>query len=69
MADLERSKHQRQYSRRTFLGRASLGLAAAVAFGAISGKLFLAPFLKKRFSPNFPKDSIFTPRNEPPTRI
>ncbi len=68
MGDQENIKDQRRYSRRTFLGKASLGLAGLVALGVTSGRAILSPFVGRRQPPSFPKDSIFAPRENPPTR-
>ena len=52
------------YSRRQFLKGISLGAAAAVAVGAVSGRLVASALGRKRTPPQFPEDSIFRPADD-----
>ena len=56
------------YSRRRFLGKASLGLVAGLAFVAGAGRWL--GFWRNNTSdnPSFPQDSIFRPREDPRRR-
>ena len=53
------------YSRREFLKRAPLAVAAGFALGLVLGRPLLARFVRRRQAPVFPKGSIFTPANDP----
>ena len=52
------------YSRRQFLKGISLGAAAIVAVGAVSGKLVASALSRRGNPPQFPEDSIFRPADD-----
>jgi anaerobic selenocysteine-containing dehydrogenase len=52
------------YSRRQFLKGIPLGAVAAVAVGAISGRLIASALGRRRKPPVFPEGSIFTPADD-----
>jgi len=57
------------YSRRDFLGKFTLGLIGVTALGISAGKSLVMPFGRAQKALNFPKDSIFSRRDEPTKKV